>query len=85
LAELFEYGGGSKFCGYIGTNAELLCVEFFNFVQCDVFISYLSYIFINGVLDIRDTNTAAEKYTRLNRPVNLFIFLIYKMGKGSRL
>jgi hypothetical protein len=29
----FEYGGISKFGGYVGTNDELLCVEFCNFGQ----------------------------------------------------
>jgi hypothetical protein len=28
-----EYGGGSNFWCYVGTNAELVCVEFYNFVQ----------------------------------------------------
>jgi hypothetical protein len=27
----FEYGGGPKFWGYVGTDAELFCVEFCNF------------------------------------------------------
>jgi hypothetical protein len=35
----FEYGGSFKFRGYVGTNAEPLCVEFCNFVN------YLSYYF----------------------------------------
>jgi hypothetical protein len=29
-----EYGNGSKFWGYVGTNAEPFCVQFCNFVQC---------------------------------------------------
>jgi hypothetical protein len=38
----FEYGGGSKFWGYVGTKAESLCVEFYSFVQCRTFVKYLS-------------------------------------------
>jgi hypothetical protein len=77
----FECGGISKLWGYVGTNTELLCVEFCNFVECHVFLSYLScYYFMKGVLNIRDSNTAAEKYLRLYRPINLFIFRIYNMG-----
>jgi hypothetical protein len=37
-----EYGGISKFWCYAGTHAELLRVEFCNFWQCHVFVSYLS-------------------------------------------
>jgi hypothetical protein len=38
----FDCGSGSTFWGYVGTNAELLCVEFYNFLQCDMFVSHLS-------------------------------------------
>jgi hypothetical protein len=31
--EAFKYDDGVKFCGYIGTNAEPLCIEFCNLVQ----------------------------------------------------
>jgi hypothetical protein len=52
-----------------------------NFVQCHIFVSYLSrYCFIKGVMNIRDTNTAAEKYSRLYSPIHLFVFIIYNMG-----
>jgi hypothetical protein len=40
----FEYGRGSKVLGYVGTNAELLCVEFCSSVQCHIFGSYLSFL-----------------------------------------
>jgi len=30
-----------KFLGYVGTNAEQLCAEFCNFVQCHAFVNYL--------------------------------------------
>jgi hypothetical protein len=30
----FEYGGGSTFLGYVGTNAELLCV--YSVILCNV-------------------------------------------------
>jgi hypothetical protein len=39
----FEYGCGSKFGGYVGTDAEPPCVEFCNFEQCSSFVKYLSY------------------------------------------
>jgi hypothetical protein len=35
---------------------------------------------IKGVLNIRDINTALEKYSRLYRSINLFIFRMYNMG-----
>jgi hypothetical protein len=77
VTKLFQHGV-SKFCGYVGTNA---CVEFCNFVQCHICVSYVSdYYFIKGVLNIRYTNTAVKKYSRLCRPINLFIFRIYNMG-----
>jgi hypothetical protein len=41
----FYYGGISKFWGYDGTNAELLCVECCNFGQCHIFVNYLSSYF----------------------------------------
>jgi hypothetical protein len=48
---------------------KLHCVECCNFVKCHIFVSYLScYCFIKGVLNITDTITAAEKYSRLHRP-----------------
>jgi hypothetical protein len=40
----FECGGGSKFWGYVGTNAEALCVEFCNFVHCHTFVNCLSIL-----------------------------------------
>jgi hypothetical protein len=36
----FECGGDLTFWGYVGTNAEILFVEFCNFVPCHTFISY---------------------------------------------
>jgi hypothetical protein len=39
----FEYGGVSTFWGYVGTNTELLCVEFCNFVQCNMFVIVCCY------------------------------------------
>jgi hypothetical protein len=56
-------------------------VQNYNSVQCDIFVSCLScYCFIKGVLNIRDTNTTAKKYSRLYRPINLFMFRIYNKG-----
>jgi hypothetical protein len=62
------------------TNTELICVEFSNSVQRPIFISYLScYYFIKVVFNIRDSNTAAEKYSTLYRPINLSVFRICNM------
>jgi len=41
--EAFKYGDGAKFWGYVGTNTEPLCVQFCNFVQCHIFVNYLTY------------------------------------------
>jgi hypothetical protein len=38
----FEYGYVSKFWCCVGTNAEWICEEFCNFVQCHTFANYLS-------------------------------------------
>jgi hypothetical protein len=76
----FESGIISKLWGYVGTSAKLPCVEFCNFVHRHIFVSHLSYYcFFKGVLNIRDTNTAAEKYSMLYWPINLFIFRIYNV------
>jgi hypothetical protein len=57
-----EYGCISKLWGYAGTNAELLCVEFCDLVQCNICVSYLSfYCFIKVVLNIKDNNTTGDK------------------------
>jgi hypothetical protein len=45
-------------------------------------ISFHSLL-IKGVLNIKDTNMAAEKYSRLY--INVFIFRIYNMSKESML
>jgi hypothetical protein len=34
--EAFKYDDGEKFWGYVGTSTELLCLEFCNFMQCDI-------------------------------------------------
>jgi hypothetical protein len=36
---VFKYGDGAKLWGYVGINAEPLCVEFCNFVQCHIFVN----------------------------------------------
>jgi hypothetical protein len=41
----FEYGGGSEFWGYVGRDTELLCAKYCNFLQCRIFVSYLSWYF----------------------------------------
>jgi hypothetical protein len=40
---IIKYGDGAKFWGYVGINAEPLCVEFCNFVQCHIFVKYLTF------------------------------------------
>jgi hypothetical protein len=35
--EAFKYSDGAQFWGYVGTNAEALCVGFCNFVHCKLF------------------------------------------------
>jgi hypothetical protein len=54
--------------------------DFRNCMQCHIFAGYLYYCFIKGIFNIRDTNTAAKKYSRLYRSINLFIFRIYDMS-----
>jgi hypothetical protein len=39
---VFKYGDGAKFLGYVLINAEQLCAEFCNFVQCHIFVNYLT-------------------------------------------
>jgi hypothetical protein len=41
-AIFIKYDDGAKFLGYVGINAEHLCVEFCNFVQCHIFVNYLT-------------------------------------------
>jgi hypothetical protein len=41
---VFKYGDGAKFWGYVGINAEPLCVELCNFVQCHIFVNYLTIL-----------------------------------------
>jgi hypothetical protein len=40
---VFKYGDGAKFSGYVGINAEPLCVGFCNFVKCHNFVNYLTF------------------------------------------
>jgi hypothetical protein len=40
---VFKYGYGAKFWGCVGINAEPLCVEFCNFVQCHIAVNYLTF------------------------------------------
>jgi hypothetical protein len=86
LTELSEYGSILKLRRYVGTNTELLCVEFCNFVQCYIFVSHLScYCFIKGVVNTRHTNTAPKRYSRLYRPINLLYLEFITLAKESRL
>jgi hypothetical protein len=38
----FEHGDDVKFWGYVGINAEPLCVEFCNFVNCLIFVNHVT-------------------------------------------
>jgi hypothetical protein len=40
--QAFKYGDGKKFLGYLGTNAEPLCVDFWNFLKCHVLVNCLT-------------------------------------------
>jgi hypothetical protein len=44
----FEYGVGSKFRGYVESNAEPLCVEFCTFMQYHAFVNY--FVTINALI-----------------------------------
>jgi hypothetical protein len=50
---VFKYGDGAKFRGYVGINAEPLCAEFFNFVQCHVFVYYLTFAVNELLITVR--------------------------------
>jgi hypothetical protein len=39
---VLKYDDGAKFWGYVVINAEPFCVEFCNFVQCHIFLNYLT-------------------------------------------
>jgi hypothetical protein len=38
---IFKYGDGAKFWSYVVINAEQLCVDLCNFVQCHILVNYL--------------------------------------------
>jgi hypothetical protein len=38
--DTIKYGNDVTFLGYFGTNAELLCIELCNFMQCHIFVNY---------------------------------------------
>jgi hypothetical protein len=40
---VFKYGDDAKFWGYVVINSEQLRVEFCNFVQCLIFVNYLTF------------------------------------------
>jgi hypothetical protein len=42
--EASKYGDGAKFWGYVGTEAESVCVEFCNFAPCNTFVNYFIFI-----------------------------------------
>jgi hypothetical protein len=37
----FKYGDRAKLWGYVGKNAKHLCLEFCNFVYCNILVNYL--------------------------------------------
>jgi hypothetical protein len=46
--DAFKYDAAAKFWGYVGTNAEQPYVEFCNFIQCHVFVNYLTCHIMKG-------------------------------------
>jgi hypothetical protein len=44
FGEAFKYGSDTKFWGYVGTNAEPLCVVFCSFVQCRVLVNFFKFL-----------------------------------------
>jgi hypothetical protein len=61
---VFKYDDGAKFWGYVRINAEPLCVEFCNFVQCHIFVNYLT--FATNELNIKYNKTATSRNTTIN-------------------
>jgi hypothetical protein len=65
---VFKYGDGAKFWGYVVINAEQLCVEFCNFVQCHIFVNYLTFAVnelnkkYNKIATSRNTNVSGCTY-----------------------
>lgn len=45
----FEYDDGANFSDYIGTTAEIFCVELCNVMQCYTFANYLTYNFKSDI------------------------------------
>jgi hypothetical protein len=41
LDEASNHGEDEKMLAYVGTNAEPLCIDIFNFVRCQIFLNYL--------------------------------------------
>jgi hypothetical protein len=41
LDEASKHGEDEKMLGYVGTNAEPVCVDFCNFVRYQIFVNYL--------------------------------------------
>jgi hypothetical protein len=56
---VFKYGDGVKFWGYVVINAEPLCVEFCNFVQCHIFVNYLTFAVYE--LNIKNNKIATSR------------------------
>jgi hypothetical protein len=42
--EAFKCDDGDKFCGYVETNTEVICVELYNSVQCHVFFTLINLL-----------------------------------------
>jgi hypothetical protein len=62
---VFKYGDGAKFWRYVGINAEPVCAEFCNFVQCHIFVNYLTFAVNekkNNKIEISQ-NTTVSGYT----------------------
>jgi hypothetical protein len=42
FTEFLNMALARNLCGYVGTSAQSLCVEFYNFLQCHTFVNYLT-------------------------------------------
>jgi hypothetical protein len=70
---VFKYGDGVKFWGYVVTNAEQLCVEFCNFVQCHIFVNYLTF-------SVNKWNIKKYNKIAISRNTTVIIIIITVMG-----
>jgi hypothetical protein len=62
---VFKYGDGEKFWGYVRINAEPLYVEFCNFLQCHIFVNYLTFA-VNELNIKKYNNIATSRNTAVS-------------------